>query len=45
MSKLTYLPMNEFLRDCATGYRQPDPVPRMLAVAVMLFVITALLRV
>jgi hypothetical protein len=39
----TNLPINKFLLLTMVGHRQPDPVPRELVLAALLFVVTALM--
>lgn len=44
MSKrIKHLPLNRFLLVTTVGYRQPDPVPKELMAAAILFLVTALI--
>jgi hypothetical protein len=41
--KITYLPIEQFLQLSQSGNRGPDPLPKALAFAALLFVFTAIL--
>jgi hypothetical protein len=41
MKKITYIPIDQFLMISKVGHRGPDPVPKYLFLAAVLFVFAA----